>query len=201
MRCEDQYKRADSRFSSCAKHCVQGYIQDQEDLFRVPFLARLSAPGSIFDPQQPSSLISLIPILVTSGAICILNSGYSRIAMWLTAFENHASPRNHTASLIAKRFLFEAFASYIALFYLAFWQLDARKAKLELQALFTADCVRRLGTEILVPYLLQRGTQAVKRREVRCPLHPLELGWNFTAAVESWRAHVFGAPACEAAMR
>ena len=150
-----------------AELCLQGYIPDQSDHFHVNFLARASAPGGIFDPASGNSLLALMPVFVTSGVIFLLNTGYRRVAEWLTEYENHASPNRHCASLIIKRFLFEAFASYIALFYLAFWQLDADKVRLELQSLFTADCLRRLVTEVVFPWLLQRASVIARRAEVR----------------------------------
>lgn len=133
----------------------------------MEWLARASAPGGIFDPTQSNALLGLVPIFVTSGVIWCLNTGYRRVAEWLTEFENHASPDRHRASLVIKRFMFEAFASYIALFYLAFWQLDAHKVQQELQSLFMADCLRRLVTEVVLPWVLQRASLVARRAEVR----------------------------------
>ena len=58
--------------------------------------------------------------------------------------------------MILKRFLFEAFDAYIALFYLAFYELDMMKLKGELVSLYTADAGRRVVTESLLPLLLQK---------------------------------------------
>lgn len=92
---------------------------------------------------------------------------YRRIAEALTDFENHRHEDAHRASLIVKRFLFEAFDCYIALFYLAFWDLNIMKVRAELQGMFTADCARRLALEALLPWLLQRVFAARRRGEVR----------------------------------
>ena len=146
--------------------CLQGYIQNRDDIFHVGFLSRLSEPGALFDPRKVNSAVTMVPIGVTSLVIFWLNSAYGSVASWLTRFENHASPEDHRTSLVIKRFLFTAFDSYIALFYLAFWQLDALKTRQELQGLFTADCLRRLGTEVVVPWVMQRGAGIVRRQEV-----------------------------------
>eukprot|EP00665_Eupelagonemidae_sp_cell47_P005344 gene5344-759_t len=56
-------------------------------------------------------------------------------------------------SLVLKRFFFEAFDCYIALFYVGFVQQDIRKLRRELIALYTADSIRRVVTETLLPQL------------------------------------------------
>lgn len=153
---------------------VQGYIQDPADDFHVPALARLSAPGAVFDPRRSSrpglanKALPLVPILLHIAAIVTLNQViYRRIAQALTDWENHRYADAHRASLIVKRFLFEAFDCYVALFYLAFWHLDIMKVRGELQGMFTGDCARRLALEVLLPGLLQRVFAARRRGEVR----------------------------------
>ena len=122
----------------------------------------------MFDPLQANPVLPLVPVIVHVAVIFVLNQViYRRVARWLTDFENHACEEHHRASLVAKRFLFEAFDCYVALFYLAFWQLDVLKVRKELQALFTADCLRRLATEIILPWVLQSVSQAVHRQKVR----------------------------------
>lgn len=156
--------------------CAQGYIQDPEDEFYVPQLARLSAPGAVFDPLRSAkpglrnTIIPLVPILIHIGIIVTLNQViYRRIAVALTRYENHRLAHQHRASLVIKRFLFEAFDCYIALFYLAFWHLDIMKVRMELQGMFTGDCARRLALEVLLPWLLQRVSAARRSGEVRTP--------------------------------
>jgi hypothetical protein len=152
-------------------HCycgnVQGYIADPDDEFHVPSLAQYSSPGAVFDPNQTNPILPLVPIVVHVAIIYILNHIiYRRIASWLTSFENQEMPEHHQASLIIKRFLFEAFDCYVALFYLTFWKLDAMKVRMELQALFTADCARRIVTEVLLPWLMQNASAVSRRKEV-----------------------------------
>lgn len=41
------------------------------------------------------------------------------------------------------------------------------QVRAELKALFTADCVRRLATEVLLPWLMQRANAATHGKEAR----------------------------------
>ena len=54
---------------------------------------------------------------------------YRRIANALTEWENHRTEANFENSLILKRYFFEAFDSYISLFYLAFSEFDIVKVR------------------------------------------------------------------------
>ncbi|EOD17321.1 hypothetical protein EMIHUDRAFT_470289 [Emiliania huxleyi CCMP1516] len=62
----------------------------------------------------------------------------------------------HDNSLIVKRFLFEAFDCYIALFYIAFELRDVDRLRVELVSLFSTDVFRRVFTEAVLPLLMQR---------------------------------------------
>ena len=46
---------------------------------------------------------------------------------------------------MAKRFMFEAFDCYVALFYVGFVQQDIRKLRQELMCLYGVDSLRRAG--------------------------------------------------------
>lgn len=72
----------------------------------------------------------------------------------LTDMENHRLHRSHDASLLIKRFAFEACDCYLALFYIAFEMQDVPKLRNELIALFTADTIRRILLETVVPLVL-----------------------------------------------
>ena len=63
---------------------------------------------------------------------------------------------SHQNSLVLKRFLFEAFDAYLALFYLAFYEQDIIKLRSELVSVFNIDTFRRLLLEGVVPYVMQR---------------------------------------------
>ena len=70
-------------------------------------------------------------------AIALLNSVYKRVARALTELENHRTQRAHDNSLILKRFCFEAFDCYVALFYIALGQQDVDRLRVELVSLLS----------------------------------------------------------------
>ena len=96
------------------------------------------------------SLMGLIPTVTHSAIVFVLNNLYSRVAEFLTERENHRSEQAHMNSLILKRFTFEFFDAFLILFYLAFVHLDMEALRRELVALFSSDCARRVGTELIL---------------------------------------------------
>ena len=89
--------------------------------------------------------------------ILTLNTIYKSVAEWLTSIEPHADQHAAERSMQLKRFFFEAFDCYIALFYLAFVQCDVRRLRVELISIYTIDSVRRIVTESVLPWVLQRS--------------------------------------------
>ena len=81
------------------------------------------------------------------------------IAERLTHFENHETEVAHTNSVVVKRFLFEAFDCYVALFYLAFWERNVDRLRAELVGIFQIDTLRRVLLECIVPTFLQSVKQ------------------------------------------
>ena len=102
-----------------------------------------------------SNFMSLVPVILHTVVVMLLNSIYRYVAEWLTDLENHRFEHQHENSLIIKRFLFEAFDCYLPLFYIAFFEQCIIKLRGEMIALFTADQFRRVLTEALIPYLMQ----------------------------------------------
>ncbi len=133
---------------------MQGYIDDNDGGFYFKVLADLAQPGAVFDPNG-GIIMPLVPVVGHSIVIMNLNGAYRHVAEWLTHQENHRTHANHENSLILKRFFFEVFDCYIALFYVAFVQLDVMRLRGELVALYTADSIRRLLTENVIPLILQ----------------------------------------------
>ena len=135
---------------------LQGYIRPSSHFRHHPFyfprFAVLSEEGAWFDAA--SDWNSLLPVVLHAVCIFGLNTLYRRIASKLTDWENHESHTQHDNSLVLKRFLFEAFDCYIALFYLAFYERDVDRLRSELVAIFNIDSFRRLGTEVILPGLL-----------------------------------------------
>lgn len=66
------------RIQECANR-VQGYIQDPADRFKLPFLARYSAPGAVFDPLRSAKggvvnfVMPRVPVVVHVATIFVLN--------------------------------------------------------------------------------------------------------------------------------
>eukprot|EP00927_Polykrikos_kofoidii_P060876 TRINITY_DN55780_c0_g1_i1.p1 TRINITY_DN55780_c0_g1~~TRINITY_DN55780_c0_g1_i1.p1 ORF type:complete len:702 (-),score=96.84 TRINITY_DN55780_c0_g1_i1:169-2205(-) len=162
---------------------LQGYIHDPESkaarglevtfgasIFLFEPLARLARPGQILDPTGDGDpfffgYITYLPVILHAIVITFLNTIYSRVATRLTEWENHKLKRDFENSIIVKRFCFEAFDCYIALFYIAFYERDLQNLRGELQSLFHVDCFRRLLLETIVPYLLIQWKEASVKQE------------------------------------
>jgi anoctamin-10 len=139
---------------------LQGYIRPKHAWTRHPFyfatLAAFADEGALFDAN---SMKSYIPVVLHSAGIFSLNKVYRKVATWLTEFENHKTEDAFQNSLNLKRFLFECFDCYIALFYLAFYERDVERLRMELVAVFNVDAVRRFSTEVILPFALSRWGQ------------------------------------------
>jgi hypothetical protein len=90
---------------------------------------------------------SLIPVALHVATIFTFNTIYRSVATRLTKWENHQTQLAFSNSLILKRFLFEAFDCYVALFYLAFYERNIDKLRSELISVFNIDTLRRLALE------------------------------------------------------
>lgn len=145
---------------------MQGYINPKHDPdrwhdgnkhpFHWPALSKLAEPGQVFDMN---TLRCFFPVIIHVAIIFTFNNIYRVIATYLTQWENHQTQLNFSNSLILKRFMFEAFDCYVALFYLAFYERDISKLRTELISVFNIDTVRRLALECIVPMILQRLTR------------------------------------------
>lgn len=165
---------------------LQGYIEPKAlggSWLYMESLSAFAKPGALFD-QSGGGLLPYIPVILQSLTIYHLNLLYREIATVLTDWENHKVEESHENSLIVKRFLFEAFDCYLALFYLAFFQEDLSKLQTELAALYTIDSLRRVLTETLVP-LIRRGFSLFKRQETYRLLE-LKLDWKMQMELEPY---------------
>ncbi|KDO28981.1 hypothetical protein SPRG_20084 [Saprolegnia parasitica CBS 223.65] len=127
----------------------QGYIHAASvggAYLHWPLVHQFSLPGAIFDQKGGGPLpyvLPYVPVVLHCSLILALNLRYRKIAYALTQWENHATTEAFEDALVLKRFFFEAFDCYIALFYLAFCQLDVVLLKAELTSLYMADTFRR----------------------------------------------------------
>jgi anoctamin-10 len=164
---------------------LQGYVSElrgsgRKSAFYILRLARLAQPGALFDPVG-SVIVSKVPVLLHAIMIFILNQKiYRPIAVALTEWENHRTDSEFENALVLKRFIFDAFDCYIALFYLAFFECDIDRLRSELAALFVSDCIRRVLTETALPLTiraLQRRSHMKKyeaSKKTDEPLQPME---------------------------
>ncbi|CAK4703945.1 unnamed protein product [Aphanomyces euteiches] len=139
----------------------QGYIHP-ESIFgaylHIPVVHQFSLPGAVFDQQGAGPypwLLPYFPTVLHASCILFLNMQYRTVAVQLTDWENHQTIEEFEDALVLKRFLFEAFDCYIALFYLAFCQLDVVLLQTELIQLYYVDTFRRVGIETLLPLVLR----------------------------------------------
>jgi len=142
---------------------LQGYIKDKheerwgDDLvhpFHFPSLAIYAIKGQIFDSS--SSWKCYIPVILHVTVVLIMNAGFKNVATKLTKWENHETTVSYQNSLILKRFFFEAFDAYLILFFLAFYEQDMMKLRMELVSLFHVDTFRRVFMEGVIPYVTQQ---------------------------------------------
>lgn len=136
---------------------LQGYILPKDDVyhpFYYPKISSLAGKGELFDTMH--SWRCFVPVIIHAVSIFTLNTLYKTIAKKLTDWENHVDQKSYENSLILKRFLFEAFDCYIALFYLAFYACDVDRLRLELIAVFNIDSFRRVLMEVMIPWLLHK---------------------------------------------
>ncbi|XP_075241004.1 anoctamin-10-like [Convolutriloba macropyga] len=143
---------------------LNGYIKDHHSIFYVKSLCQYAEPGAIFAQDNPY-YGWMVPTLLHSVIILVLNTIYRSIAVWCTDFENHKTTAEWNNSLIIKRFLFEAFDCYLPLFYIAFYRLDINSLRSELVGLFWGDELRRIALEVIVPFVLswQKSRSAEKK--------------------------------------
>jgi hypothetical protein len=143
---------------------LQGYINPKRDPerwnnttvhpFHYPVFSALAEENQIFDAA--STFGSWIPVVLHVACIFSMNWTFRKVAQRLTDWENHETQFGHKNSLLLKRFLFEAFDCYVALFYLAFYERNVDRLRLELIAVFNIDTFRRLLLECIVPMFFQK---------------------------------------------
>uniref|UniRef100_A0A7S0DS14 Anoctamin transmembrane domain-containing protein n=1 Tax=Amorphochlora amoebiformis TaxID=1561963 RepID=A0A7S0DS14_9EUKA len=152
---------------------LEGYVHKDSPIY-VPWLAKRAEPGGFFFVSDNDGLwqniVGMVPVVLHSSVILGLNSLYRYIAEWLTEVENHRTEHEHEDSLIIKRFLFEAFDCYMALFYIAFYELNPIHLRKELISLYCVDSLRRVACECALPLVLQKATALVDSLIQKPPL-------------------------------
>jgi len=145
--------------------------EDSTDMFYIPLLAQWTEPGRILDPTGNGDpflfgFVTFLPVVLYVLVVRQLNAWYRSIASVLTKWENHEEEITYQNSLIAKRFFFEAFDCYIALFYVAFVLRDPVKLREELMQIFMADTIRRVLTESVIPWVFIRRAESSESKHL-----------------------------------
>ena len=130
-----------------------GYVRR----LRISSIARYSEPGAVFDSRF--ALRTLLPTLLHTCTIALLNKMYQRVSKWLTDREGHLREQDAQSQLVFKRVLFEAMDMYLPLIYvtasLGGGQRD-HMIKSFMMSMYLSEELRRIATESVVPLLFQR---------------------------------------------
>uniref|UniRef100_A0A0G4FED9 Anoctamin transmembrane domain-containing protein n=1 Tax=Chromera velia CCMP2878 TaxID=1169474 RepID=A0A0G4FED9_9ALVE len=125
-------------------------------------LYRLSEPGALFDAED--MVKGCIPIVLHAVMVTLLNEAFQNLSERLTEWENYRTQREHEDALLLKRMIFEGLDCYLPLFTLAVILQGYRGLRLELISLFTLDAFRRMGVELVLPWIIQKSRGIMERR-------------------------------------
>eukprot|EP01065_Artemidia_motanka_P027096 TRINITY_DN32331_c0_g1_i1.p1 TRINITY_DN32331_c0_g1~~TRINITY_DN32331_c0_g1_i1.p1 ORF type:complete len:630 (+),score=185.96 TRINITY_DN32331_c0_g1_i1:66-1955(+) len=149
---------------------LQGYMP-QGDILRIEVLARQAEEGGWLDP---AGYLSMVYPIVHSTCTNYINGWYRNVAELLATWENWRTEDEWTRSVTRKRLAFEICDTFFAQVYLAMVQKNLAAVASELHSCFQTDCLRRVVTESLVPFLMQKWrkrSSAVREED----LEPLEI--------------------------
>lgn len=120
------------------------------------------------DNQDLAASSPVIGGLLNAVQIQVLNAIYSRIAIFLTDYENHRTNTSYENSLMAKTFIFQFVNSFASLFYIAFVrpfipQLDPcpggdclKVLQASLGSIFLTKLATGSVLSLLVPYIMEK---------------------------------------------
>ncbi len=83
---------------------------------------------------------------------------YRRLAEALTEFENYKTMAQFEDAVLLKRVAIECFDCYLPLFYICFHNSNIKQLKMELIGLFLGDFFRRIATETVLPWIIQKAS-------------------------------------------
>ena len=105
-----------------------------------------------------SQILINLPSILYSLIILIFNKIYFKIGRWLTVKENHRTDDQHNLHLTLKLIAFEFVNTFIALFYVGFWQRDLPGLRAHLCTTLITQQVVNQVMEVIIPYFLQTPT-------------------------------------------
>ncbi len=82
-----------------------------------------------------------------------MNELFKPVAARATDLENHRTQTAHNNSLILKRFAFNFCDYFLYLFYIGCYELRIDLLRQNLGLLFMIDEIRRIVTEVVIPYI------------------------------------------------
>ncbi|KNC52591.1 transmembrane protein 16H [Thecamonas trahens ATCC 50062] len=129
---------------------------DPDSFLFVPALNGRGGDGRGLAADDDSLVVGMLPSLVYTVVILVVNEVYSRIAVCLNKWENHRTRESYEAALILKQIPFQLFNSFVGLFYLAFVECNMVELRVQLRDLFMTDWVRRVVVGALIPYVLKK---------------------------------------------
>ena len=130
----------------------------------ISWLSSLAESGAIFDQNTNAAFI---PTLLHVIMLFIVNMLYSSLSHWTTSREVHRTVQGFENAMIVKRVIFETFNTFTDLCYIAFVRLDITSLKTELISIYTADELRRVVTETVIPYVMNKINQRRANLQVR----------------------------------
>ena len=129
-----------------------------------------------------SKILLNLPSILYSLSILVFNKTYLRLARRLTVWENHRTDEQHDTHITLKLITFEFVNTFLALFYLGFYQQDLAGLRAQLFTTLLVQQVVNQVQEVLLPLVLHKpatvklinkmsqkmGVQQVpKQREIR----------------------------------
>ncbi|GFG34765.1 hypothetical protein Cfor_04644 [Coptotermes formosanus] len=119
---------------------------------------------------EASGLLILLPSVMYSATVFIMNSYYRKLATWLTEWENHRTQSQFDRHRVTKLVLFEFVNNFVSLFYIAFYIQDMEMLKNQLAVMLIIFQAINHFQEAILPLLIRyygkRVTKALKFNSV-----------------------------------
>ncbi|KAL4432748.1 hypothetical protein ABPG74_011569 [Tetrahymena malaccensis] len=129
---------------------IRGYVDPDHEFLFIKVLYDQSQAGGFFDKSV--GWRKLLATILHVNIFQKLNGFYRAVAEETCKKELHSTHVKKNNSLVLKRFLFEMLYTFTDLSYIAFVRFDIEALKRELIAIYSADEIRRVVTESVIPY-------------------------------------------------
>ncbi|XP_069698153.1 anoctamin-10 isoform X2 [Periplaneta americana] len=110
-----------------------------------------------------SGMIVLLPSIVYSALVFILNLYYRMLATWLTEWENHRTQSQFDRHRVTKLVLFEFVNNFMSLFYIAFYIQDMEMLKYQLTVMLIIFQAINNFQEAILPLLIKLYSKRVTK--------------------------------------